>query len=58
MATISRYQFMGSWFYFWLLCMTGVGIPIAVLYLLTGTIRVEEQVDDGERLLSFLESRL
>lgn len=54
MATIARYQFMGSWLYFWLLCITGIGIPIAVLYLLTGTIRIEEQVDDADRLLGAL----
>jgi hypothetical protein len=54
MATISRYQFMGSWLYFWLLCITGVGIPLAVLYLLTGTIRIEEQVADADRLLDAL----
>jgi hypothetical protein len=50
MATVSRYEFMGSWLYFWFLCVTLVGIPIAVLYLITGTIRVEEQVNDAEQL--------
>jgi hypothetical protein len=54
MATISRYEFMGSWLYFWLFCITGVGIPLAVLYLLNGTVRVETQVDDGERAVSAL----
>lgn len=50
MATISRYEFMGSWLYFWFLCVTIVGIPVAILYLLNGTIRVEEQVKDAEAL--------
>ena len=58
MATISRYEFMGSWLYFWFLCITGVGLPVALLYLLNGTVRVEEQVDDGERLVSALRRRL
>ena len=49
MATISRYEFMGSWLYFWLFCITGVGIPLAVLYLLNRT-----QVDDGERAIRAL----
>ena len=49
MDTISRYEFMGSWFYFWILCITVVGIPVALLYLLNGTVRVETQVEDGER---------
>ena len=34
--------------------MIGVGIPLAVLYLLNGTVRVETQVDDGERAVSAL----
>jgi len=42
MATISRYEFTGSWIFFWFLCITGVGIPVAILYLLNGTIRIEE----------------
>ncbi len=57
MATISRYEFMGSWFNFWLLCITVVGIPVAILCLVNGTIRVEEQVEDGERLVDALRSR-
>jgi hypothetical protein len=31
-----------------------VGIPLAVLYLLNGTVRVETQVEDGERAVSAL----
>ncbi len=54
MATISRYEFMGNWLYFWFLCITVVGIPLAVLYLLNGTIHVQEQVEDGERIVSSL----
>jgi hypothetical protein len=54
MATISRYEFMGSWLYFWLLCITGVGLPLAFLYLVNGTIRVEEQVEDAEGVLKSL----
>jgi hypothetical protein len=53
-ATISRYEFMGSWLYFWLLCITVVGIPLAFLYLLNGTVRVQEQVEDGEGVVSAL----
>jgi hypothetical protein len=54
MATISRYEFMGSWLYFWFLCITGVGLPLAFLYLLNGTIRVDEQVDDAEQVVRAL----
>jgi hypothetical protein len=54
MATISRYEFMGNWLIFWLLCITGVGIPLAFLYLLNGTVHVAEQVEDGEQVVSAL----
>ncbi len=54
MTTIARHEFMGSWLYFWLLCISVVGLPLALLYLLNGTIRVEEQVEEGERVLSTL----
>jgi hypothetical protein len=52
MATVARYEFMGSWILFSLLCITGVGIPVAILYLLNGTIRVEEQVDHVYQMLA------
>jgi hypothetical protein len=54
MAKITRYEFMGSWVFFWFTCITIIGIPIALLYLINGTIRIEEHVDDGERLASIL----
>ena len=54
MATVRRYEFLGNWLYFWLLCISGLGIPLAILYLLNGTIRIEEQVADVERMLSVL----
>ncbi len=37
MSRIVRYQFVGSWLWFWLLCITGVGIPFAILQLVNGT---------------------
>ena len=33
-----------------MLCITGIGVPLAVLYLLTGTVRMETDVDDPEQL--------
>ena len=44
---------MGSWLFFWVCCVTILGIPIAVLYLLNGTIRIEEDVNDPERLAAY-----
>ena len=48
MSKIVRYEFMGSWLWFWLLCITGIGIPFAILHLVNGTIRLESDVDDPE----------
>ena len=54
MAKISRYEFLGSWLYFWVLCVTVIGIPLAFLYLLNGTVHVEDEVDDAEWVVSAL----
>jgi hypothetical protein len=52
MSKIVRYEFMGSWVYFWLLCISGIGIPVAILYLLNGTLRVEDEMTDPEQFVS------
>ena len=52
MSKIVRYEFTGNWWYFWLLCVTTIGIPIAVLYLLTGALRVEHEIADPEEFVS------
>ncbi len=51
MPKIVRYEFMGSWFYFWLLSITVIGIPLALLYLLSGTLRIESAMEDPERFV-------
>lgn len=51
MSKIVRYEFMGSWFYFWLLSITVIGIPLALLYLLSGTLRIESEMEDPERFV-------
>jgi hypothetical protein len=56
MSKIVRYRFMGSWWWFWLLCVSGIGVPLAVLYLLTGTVRMDTDVDDPEQLAEDLYS--
>jgi hypothetical protein len=43
---------MGSWPLFWLLCITGIGIPFAVLYLLNGTLRIDNEMADPEQFVS------
>ncbi|MGA2251740.1 hypothetical protein [Terracidiphilus sp.] len=52
MPKIVRYEFMGSWFIFWILCVTTIGIPIAILYLLNGTLRIEHELEDPEEFVS------
>jgi hypothetical protein len=48
MDTIRRREFHGSWLWFAVLCLTGVGLPFAVLYLIEHTVEIETQVKDGE----------
>ena len=56
MSKIVRYRFMGSWLWFWLLWVSVIGMPLAVLYLLTGTVRMDTDVDDPEQLAEDLYS--
>lgn len=49
MSKIIRYEFMGSWLFFWLLCITVILIPVAILYLLSGTLRIEDEMTDPEQ---------
>jgi hypothetical protein len=52
MSRIIRYEFMGNWVLFWLLCITGIGIPFAILYGINGTIRIEDEMADPEQFVS------
>ena len=40
MAKIVRHEFIGSPIIFFALCLSGIGIPLAILYLITGTVTV------------------
>lgn len=51
MAKVVRYEFLGSVFWFCLLCLTVIGIPLALLHLMDGTVRFEEDVRDPTALL-------
>ena len=51
MGTIVRHEFLGNWLWFWFLCVTMIGLPLALLYLLDATVRVEDQVEDPTALL-------
>ncbi len=52
MPKIVRWEFLGSWLLFWVLCITVIGIPLAILYLLNGTVRIEHEVSDPERFVT------
>ena len=52
MSRIIRCEFVGNWLLFWLLCITGIGIPIALLYLVNGTVCVAQELDEPERFLA------
>ncbi len=51
MSKIIRYEFMGSVRAFWLLCVIPFLIPLAIVYLLNGIIRIEHDVDDPEKFI-------
>lgn len=51
MAKIIRREFMGNWILFWLLCVTIFLIPIAILYLVTGTVTIEDEIENPEEFV-------
>ena len=57
MSKVIRYEFMGSWLLFWLFCITGILIPVAILYLLNGTLRIEDEMSDPEEFVSAFRAR-
>lgn len=54
---IVRRQFLGSWVLFWVLCITILGIPIAVLYLIDGMVTIEQQVEDANAVMEIYRQR-
>ncbi len=48
MARIRRFEFKGSGVLFWLMCLSIICIPLAVLYLIDWTIVIDEEVDDPQ----------
>jgi hypothetical protein len=52
MAKIVRYEFLGNWGLFTLLFISGIGIPVAILILINGTVRIEEEMDSAEEFVA------
>jgi hypothetical protein len=52
MSKIVRYEYMGSWLVFCICCVTIILIPMALLMLINGTVRVDNEMEDPEAFLS------
>jgi hypothetical protein len=52
MSKIVRFEFMGNWWAFWGLCITGLGLPLAFLYFVNSTLRIEDDMENPEEFVS------
>jgi hypothetical protein len=50
-SKIVRHEFVGSWLWVLLPCITGIGVPVALVYLFYATVRIETEVDNPEELV-------
>jgi hypothetical protein len=57
MSKIIRREFMGSWPIFWLLCLSILGIPLAILYYQTGLLQIEHEIEDAETFVAGFRAR-
>ena len=51
MSKIVRRQFLGSWVLFFVLCLSILGIPIAILYYKESMIVIEEELENPSAFL-------
>ena len=51
MEKVTLRKFTGSWFRFFFLCATVVGIPAAIIYVIENTVDIQYEVDDAEEFL-------
>lgn len=51
MGKIVRYEFLGSRWIFLLYCITEIGIPFGILWLLGSTVEVHEDLEDPTKFL-------
>jgi hypothetical protein len=54
MAKITRYVCVGNYWIFTLMCLTIVGIPGAILYLVNTTMAIEDEVEDPDEYVEFV----
>jgi hypothetical protein len=58
MDKIVRREFTGSWLLFWALCLSGIGLPLALLYLLARTVEIHTEFKDAESALDRIRTKL
>ncbi|HUJ42648.1 MAG TPA: hypothetical protein VLW52_03465 [Opitutaceae bacterium] len=58
MDKIVRREFTGSWLLFWALCLSGIGLPVALLYLLNRTVEIHTRIPDAEAAVDKIRARL
>ena len=51
MNKVIRRQFLGSWVLFFVLCISILGIPIAILYYKEQMVTVEEELENPSAFL-------
>ena len=51
MGKITRHEFLGSQILLTILFLTGLGIPLAVVYFITSLVTIEEEVEDPVKFL-------
>ena len=49
MDRIRKREFVGSQIWLTVLALTGIGIPIAIVYLINSTIETEFEVEDADK---------
>ena len=51
MGKLIRHEFVGNPYLFWILFALGITIPFAIIYLITATVTIEEDLEDPTEFL-------
>ena len=57
MDKVTRWEWHGNGLILLLLCLTGILIPLGVVYFVTHLIRIETEVKDAAALSDYLDQR-
>ena len=58
MGKLIRREFLGNRFILWLLWISGIGIPLAIVYLLEGTVTIEEAMESPNEFVENLRGKV